>query len=280
VTLRAPILAAVIALLPLPLDARCRVGEETNEAKLLAWYAAPLTFSPGGVLEPMRAGGIRAALDITWIPAPDDELRRTGQCFQPKEENTQLASVLPRPRLAIGLPAHLQVEATWLPPITIADATPNLASVAVAFVQPLTVTFGVAVRGHATIGEVKGPITCPRSALQLDDPLRACYGTGRSDDSYEPNLAGVEGSITWRRGDRLAGYLGAGFTSLRPRFRVGFQHTDGVYDSTRVLVDLERVSAMAGIRYRLSSLAALTGELYAVPEDVVLVRVGGGWRLR
>jgi hypothetical protein len=256
------------------------VDEDTNEAGLLAYYAAPLTFSPGGVVEPTPTGAVRVALDVTWIPAPDEDLRQTTQCFQPKEENTQLASVFPRPRLAVGLPFHLQLEATWLPPITIADATPNLLSVALAFTRPLGGSLGVAVRGHATLGEVKGPITCPTSALQLDDPMLACYGTAESEDTYEPNILGVEAALTWRASDRVAGYAGGGFTWLRPRFQVGFQEADGPYDSTRVLVDLERVSALAGVQYRLSPSMSLTGELYAVPEDVTLVRLGGSLRLR
>lgn len=256
------------------------MGPETNEAKLLAYYAAPLAFSPGGVLEPLPQGAVRASLDVTWIPAPDDELRQTSVCFLPKQENTQLSPVLPRPRVAVGLPRGLLLEATWLPPVTVADATANLFSLALAFVRHGAGRYGVAVRAHATVGRVRGPITCPDESLQLDDPAAACFGIAESRDTYRPNIASLEAAFTWRRGERLAGYAGAGYTALRPRFKVGFQPTGGAYDSTHVLVNLERLTAMAGLRYEFRSATLIAGELYAVPEDVVLVRIGASLRVR
>lgn len=261
-------------------EGQCRVGRETNEAKLLAYYAAPLAFSPGGVLEPLARGAVRATLDLTWIPSPDDALRQTSQCFLPKEENTQLSPVLPRPRVAVGLPEGLQLEATWLPPITVGDATPNLLSLAVGFVRHGAGRYGFAARVHATVGRVRGPITCPTGSLQLDDPAAACFGIAESRDTYRPNIAGLEGALTWRRDERLAGYAGAGFSILRPRFQVGFQPTGGAFDSTRVVVDLERLTGMAGVRWALRPATLVTAEVYAVPEDVILLRVGASLRVR
>lgn len=262
------------------LGAQCRVAPTTNEAKLLAYYAAPLAFSPGGVLEPLARGAARAAIDLTWIPAPDDDLRRTSQCFLPKEENTQLSPVLPRPRLAVGLAEGVMLEASWLPPVTVADATANILGLALAFVRHGAGRYGVAVRAHATVGRVRGPITCSAESLQLDDAGGACFGIAESRDTYEPNIAGLEAALTWRRDERLAGYAGAGFSALRPRFQVGFQPTGGAYDSTRVVVNLDRWTAMAGVRYELRRATLVTGELYAVPEDVVLLRIGASLRLR
>jgi hypothetical protein len=260
---------------------QCKVGKETNEAKLLAYYAAPLAFSPSGTLERMTAGGIRAAFELTFIPQPSDQLRKTSVCFLPKDENSQLSPVLPRPRLAVGLPGGFFIEGTYLPPITVNDATPNMASVAVGFVRQLGQRLGVALRVHGTFGQVKGPITCNADALQMTDPNKACYGTAKSDDTYHPNIAGVEGAFTWSgSGDRYTGYAGAGFSSLRPRFQVGFQPANTRFDSTRVEVDLTRVSLMAGGRYRVASRLAVTAEVYSVPKDMTTVRVGGSLRVR
>ncbi|HEX7123666.1 MAG TPA: hypothetical protein VF178_14920 [Gemmatimonadaceae bacterium] len=278
--MRARALALCLAAaLPGLAHAQCRPGPNSNEARLLAYYAVPLAFSPSGVLEPLPVGGVRLAFDLTWIPAPSDELQRTDRCFLPKGENTQLAPVLPRPRVAVGLPAGLVLEATWLPPLTVADATPNMASIALSVVRPVSPVLGVAVRAHATVGEVTGPITCPREALQLDDAGAACYGTAPSEDTYHPNVAGVELALTWR-GHRLAGYAGAGLSSLRPRFRVGFQEAGGDYDATRVIVDMSRVTALAGVRWLLTESADLHGEAYAVPEDLTVLRVGASIRVR
>lgn len=275
------VIVLVAAAIPALLSAQeCRPGAGSNEGKLLAYYAVPFAFSPSGALAPLPPGAVRVSFDATWIPAPDAELRRTSRCFLPKEEHTQLSPVLPRPRVAIGLPAGLVFEATWLPPVTVADATPNMVSAALSLVRPVTPRVGVAVRVHATLGDVSGPITCPESALQQGDAGMACFGTSPSDDTYEPNVAGVETALTWQGGGRLAGYAGVGYSNLRPRFQVGFQEGDGDYDSTRVVVDLTRLSAMAGLCWSLARGMAITSELYAVPEDLVVLRVGGSLRLR
>jgi hypothetical protein len=271
---------AAITLSAGPLLAQCRVGKETNEAKLLAYYAAPLAFSPSGSLEQMNPGSVRLAFELTYIPEPDDDLRRTSICFLPKEENSQLSPVLPRPRVAMGLPGGLFLEGTYLPPVTVAEATPNMASIALGFVRRVGQALGVALRAHATVGRVRGPITCPEDILQLSDPDAACYGTSESSDTYRPNIAGVEAALTWMGSERYAGYAGAGFSSMRPRFQVGFQPSNAPFDSTRVEVDLDRISLMVGGRMRISTSLGLTAELYAVPEDVALIRVGGTWRVR
>jgi hypothetical protein len=259
---------------------QCRVGKETNEAKLLAYYAVPLAFSPSGLLERMRPGSVRAAFELTYIPKPADELRHTSICFKPKRENSQLSPVVPRPRLAVGLPGGFFVEGAYLPPITVADATPNMASVAVGVVRRLGSAIGLALRVHTTFGNVKGPITCPNDALQLSDPDAACYGTAKSRDTYRPNILGVEAALTWITQGRFAGYAGAGYARLQPRFQVGFQPSNAPFDSTRVVVNLTRVSVMLGGRLRYSRALDVTGEVYSVPKDMTTVRLGAALHIR
>jgi hypothetical protein len=272
--------AVILALCARGAAAQCKVGPETNEAKLLAYYAAPLAFSPSGELVRMAAGSIRAAFELTYIPQPSDALRRTSLCFKPKDENSQLSSVLPRPRVAVGLGGGVFIEATYLPPITIADATPNMASVAIGFVRQIGKRLGVALRGHATMGQVKGPITCNSDALQLTDPNKACYGTSKSKDTYHPNIFGGEAALTWAASPRIDTYVGGGYSSLRPRFQVGFQPTNSAYDSTRVEANLTRASVLVGGRYRLGRRIHATGELYSVPKDMTTVRLGASIAIR
>jgi len=273
---------AAVALLSEVATTQCKVGKETNEAKLLAYYAAPLAFSPSGRLDRMAPGAVRAAFELTYIPAPGDELRQTSQCFAPKEENSQLSPVLPRPRVAVGLPAGFFIEGTYLPPLTVADATPNMTSLALGFVRQLGARLGLALRAHGTFGHVTGPITCDADAVQNTNPNRACYGNAKSKDTYWPNIVGVESALTWTgAGDgRFAGYVGGGYSSLRPRFKVGFQPANAPFDSTRVEVDLTRVAVLAGGRYRFSRKVDLTGEIYSVPKDVTTVRLGASLGLR
>jgi hypothetical protein len=270
----------VLSVAATSVGAQCKVDEDSNEAKLLAYYAVPLAFSPSGTLESMPKGSIRLGFELTYIPEPDDELRHTSICFLPKEENAQLSPVLPRPRVSIGLPGGFFVEGTYLPPVTVADATPNMGSIAVGLVRPWTGSYGVSLRAHGTFGSVKGPITCPSEALQLTNPNAACYGSSPSDDTYRPNILGIEGAVTWSGSSRYAAYAGAGYSSLRPRFQVGFQPANAPFDSTRVEVDLDRISLMLGGRWHATQTLALAGEVYAVPEDVVTFRLGGTWRIR
>jgi hypothetical protein len=256
------------------------VGPETNEAKLLAYYAAPLAFSPSGMLERIAPGSVRAGLELTYIPRPDDALRRTSKCFLPKDENSQLSSFVPRPRLAVGLPAGLFLEGTYLPPVTVADATPNMTSLALGIVRQLSDLLAIVFRGHTTLGRVRGPITCPEEALQRTDPTRACYGDRKSNDTYRPNIVGGEAAALWNGQGGFSAYLSAGLARLRPRFQVGFQPANTGFDSTRVETNLSRLSLALGGRYRLSRRLGATGELYSVPKDVTTLRLGASVTLR
>jgi hypothetical protein len=160
------------------------------------------------------------------------------------------------------------------------DATPNLGSVALGWVKPLTSTSFVSLRAHATFGKVDGAITCSEDALQQTTATKACYGDKPSKDSYKPNMIGGEGIYGFSPNPRFTAYVGAGYTSLTPRFQVGFTSLNGAVDDTKVIVDLSRVSAFAGGRYDVARGAAITAELYSVPQDATTFRVGGSLTLR
>jgi hypothetical protein len=183
------------------------------------------------------------------------------------------------------LPGGFYVEGSYLPPVEVMDAEPNLGSVALGKVFSLKSTPGgsaidLLLRAHATFGRVRGPITCPSDALHLGDPADPCYGTTESNDTYKPNMRGGEIALSWRGAGKLAAYVGGGYTSMPLRFQVGFQEGDGDFDSTRVEVDLSRIAAFAGARYEIIRGVALTAELYSQPEDVTTFRFGGRYVLR
>lgn len=258
----------------------CRPGKDSNEAKMLAFFAAPVAYSPAGNVGWLRAGDVRLSFDATYVPSPGDDISRSEICND-KGENTELSPVFPRPRLALGLGRGLALEVSWLPPVTVMDATPNLFSVGLSYLVP----FGdrgmsFTARGHATAGTVKGPITCADDVIQDDDPFEVCYATRPSEDTYKPNMFGLEGVLGFGGQSRVSTYLGLGYTFLRPRFQVGFVDVNGNVDNTRIEVDLQRVAAFAGGIWHLSDRVGLTAELYSVPEDVTTVRIGGSWALR
>ena len=258
--------------------AQCLPGEDSNEAKLLAHYAAPITFAtqtgPAFTTGRVSVGG-----DLTYIPQPDPALERTGLCFMPKKESTRLSPVFPRPRLVLRLPLGIAVEVSYLPPVKVSGATANLASGALSLARPLLKVGGAPVlaivRAHATRGYVNGAITCGTNALQQVDATAACYGRQVSHDTFRPNMQGVDASLGRGFDDgRLDLYAGGGITWLAPRFRVGFTDATGYVDRTRVEVDLRRVAFFGGADYRLGRIWSATAQLYSVPVDVTLFRVG------
>lgn len=265
----------------------CRPPKSSNEAKLLALYATPIAFSPGGLAESLRPGQFRLSFDAAYVPSPSEEMQQPEACYGIKKtENTELSPVFPRPRVAVGLPGGLLLEASYLPPITVADAEPNLGSVSLS--KPIHLrgtaeqgSLALLVRGHATFGRVRGSITCPEKNLQQQDANAACYGEEKSEDTYKPSMLGGEASIVKEgAAQRWGAYALGGVTLLRPRFQVGFQYLSGPFDDTKIEVDLTRVAIGTGGWYRIAPAVALTGEIYSVPSDATTFRLGGAYTFR
>lgn len=266
-------------------SAQCRPPKDSNEARLLAFYSAPISFSPYGAPERLTPWTIRIGGEGGPIPNPDPEILKTGACFTQKSENTGLSSVFGRPRLTIGLPAGFAFELSYLPPIRINDAKPNLVSAAVSRVQrirmrPTSDGTDVMIRFHGTTGNVKGPITCPASGLQTTNPARPCFGTTQSLDTFKPTMLGAEGVVSRAAYDgRLAFYLGGGANFLRPRFRVGFTDGLGNIDNTEIESDLTRGTVFGGVSGQVSRTLDLSAQIYSVPGDATTLRIGAGYRI-
>lgn len=250
---------------------------------MLSFFAVPLAFSAQGPLTRIPVGSVVLAGDLAWVPKPSATLARSsGVCGFQKSENTGLASVFPRPRVIVGLPGGLSVEATYLPPVTVQDATPNFGSLAVAYTSEAPVLPGhlnLALRAHATFGSVKGPITCPRSGLQTSSPTGNCYGNQPSADTYEPNVRGVEAATSARTG-AIGWYAGAGWSQLTPHFQVDFTSLSNSVDHNTVDVTLSRVSLFAGGSWQWTPAVTLSAQVYSVPDDATTGRLGIAWRLR
>ena len=267
---------------PAQADAQCRPPASSHEARLLAFYAAPLAFSPATAPAPVRAWSVRVGVEGAPVPVPDAALQQTGFCYQRTTQSTRLAPFFGRPRVTVGLPAGLTVEGSYLPPITVAGATPALVSVALAHTQQLPGSGGrglLTLRLHGTTGTVRGAITCARDRLQLTDAGAPCYGTGPSRDTFHPDMYGGEALAEFPLArDRVRLYGGVGLSQLRPGFQVGFTDAGGVHDATEIRANLTRGTVLGGITARLTSVADLTAQLYAVPADVMTWRIGAGYR--
>jgi hypothetical protein len=263
--------------------AQCRVASSTNEGKLLAFYTVPIVFSAATEPEVPRAGAIRIGFEAEYIPKPSAEIQRTGKCFLQKSEHTSLSPVFGRPRIMIGLPGSFAFELSYLPPVKIADAKPNLASIALSRSQHLELGHlsgaTLMIRGNATFGNVKGPITCPRSALQTTSSSAACYGSVPSNDTFHPNMFGIDALLGVRPATSAVGFYGGiGANRVDPHFQVGFTNGAGVVDRTKVQLEapLTRISLTAGATAHTSSRLDFGIQLYSVPQDATTFRVGAG----
>jgi hypothetical protein len=263
----------------------CRVPKNSNEAKLLAFYSAPVAFSPASAPEHAQPWTLRLGAEAGLVPDPDSAIQQSSYCFIRKTEHTRLSPFFARPRLTLTLPRGLALEASYLPPVNFHNAEANLVSAALSWAKRLRMAStgnatDIMLRLHGTAGEVKGSITCPQKAIQQADPMRACYGSSPSLDTFKPRMAGIEGIVSTAAWDgRLAFYAGAGGNFLRPRFQVGFDNLQGFVDNTVIAVDLNRVAMFAGLTGQVSSKVDLSAQAYGVREDGVTFRFGGGYRL-
>lgn len=259
----------------LPAQPDCFPPPTANESRALALASLPLVFS--AVEAPGAAGAsdgrVRLGVELTYLPRPGDAIATPTLCRPGKgPENATPIPVLPRPRLAVRLPWAVVAEASWVPPLEVSGVKSNLFGLALGRELALGRAAVVRLRGHATLGSVEAPVTCPAEAL--DDEGNECFGGQRSRDRLSPNLAGVEAALGWAfAAGRLRPYAGAGYTWLRPRFRVNFTNRVGETDRSRVEVDLERVALFGGLSWRARDALLLSGELYGTTEDGVTTRV-------
>lgn len=282
--LRSILAGVALASLPGLVHAQCRPATNSNEAKLLAFYAAPIVFSSMDAPERLAPGQVLVSAEVSPIPRPDPEIQHTSVCYIGKTENTRLAPIFVRPRIEVGLPMGFAFEASYVPPVRAWDAEPNLASFALSHVQRLPISLGaqrvhLMLRAHGTLGRVTGPITCPRSGLQTSDAAAPCYGTNPSSDTYHPDMFGAEGALSIG-GGRVSAYAGGGINWLRPHFQVGFVNGSGIADHTTIDVDLTRGAFFGGVTAQLVRSLRVSAQLYDVPADATTWRFGLGYLIR
>lgn len=253
------------------------------EASLMEYAAIPLAF--GALEQPARVptGMVTVLFELSQVPeAAATQL--VTQCYdRDKTQNANLASLLPRPRLIVGLPFGLHAEGTVLPPVTVGDATPRLWQVALAHTSRLGLFAGnslrLQLRGHLTGGSVEGPITCPASSLR-PDPTAPCFGTEVSRDRFRPGIGGAEALLAVD-GPGYGYYVGTGVNALAPSLQVNFTNGAGFTDTSRVVASrMTHVPLLLGGTLRFTDSFALLGQYYIVPGTTSLFRVAIGWRPR
>jgi len=249
----------------------CRPSKSSNEAESFGIVSVPLAF--GRAQAPELLPGLRIGLEAAYMPQVDDATATPTICRPGKgPEDVNIASIIPRPRFSVPLPLGLALEASWIPPLRVGGVKANLFGVSVGRSFGSIDGVVMAVRGHATFGSVRAAITCDDDALA--DPASECFQGTRSDDRFSPNIVGADLAVSVPVAEgRLRPYVGAGYNRMAPRFRVNFTNRVGDVDTTRVIVNLDRLAVFGGATWNLSYRFALTGEVYAAPADAVTARL-------
>lgn len=240
------------------------------EAWALKWFASVTVFTGVGAPRHRSPGEVELGLELGWIPTLSEEERRVG--FNgTKVEDLNRVPVLPRPRIAVGLPGDLTLDVAWIPPIEVDGVTPNILSLALE--RPLLDRgrFMLGLRAIGQIGGTEGDYTCsahdasfpPGSA---DNPF-GCEEPSSDESTLEYLGLGVTG------GFRLAGSSGATLhfaafaTSMDLELQVDAV-TYGVRDRTRLVTDGWTWLVAAGGELPLGKSTSISAELAYSPLDV------------
>ena len=262
-------LALTLATLPGRLSAQqdvCLPGADSHEAKTFAILSVPIAFS--GAAAPAPAHGIVIGIEAASLPNVDPVTATPTACRPGKgPENANPIPGIVRPRLSAAV-SGFEVEASWIPPVSVSGVKANLVGLAVARTVALPAGWYLGLRAHAVVGVLHAPVVCDKSAVQ--SPQSECFGGTVSNDRWAPNIFGLEAVVaTPPAVVRLHG--GLGYSLLRPRFQVDFTNSAGSRDRRKVEVNLQRAAVLGGVTYQIGRFD-LTAEGYATFVDAVSVR--------
>jgi hypothetical protein len=274
-----PATAAVLLTAPgaRTVAAAVTLDDDSAEAQLMGYYAAAMAFSPTGapVGDPVEAG-----VDLTYIPALSEEDRQTTFAGT-KVENTNLISVMPRPRLRWRPRADWLFEAGFFPDAEVSGVSPQ--QVAAAATWRFAGREGAPswrVRGHYLVADITGPFTCSEEAVE-DPENSVCYGGETSADHFRPEILGVDVLVDGPRlfTEALAWYAGAGYRHESLEFETHFVNASGRLDDQRIVARLDRASVFGGLTWSAWRGLKVSGEGYWAPDALTTVRacVAWGW---
>jgi len=251
----------------------------SNEAELFRIRGASTVF--GRVSSPLnlRPNGVILLLEGTTLGHIDPEAATASYCRPGKPpEHVNLLPLLPRPRVIVGLADELTLEVSWVPPIRVNGVKADLLGLALARTLPMGKGL-VSIRGNATFGEIRAPITCTKAQIAqnpADSGATECAGGARpSDDHYKPNSFGLDLSYGWPVGNgKLRPYIGGGVNWLRPRFQVDFDDQFGTHQGQRVEGNFRRLALFGGASWYPTTRWGVTGEIFTDPGTTVVGRMG------
>ena len=251
-----------------------RYDWDSPEGRIMGYYSAGLAFTP--VAAPRRPVGIEIGLELAYLP-PLDEARRSGGFA--KTESTNLIPVLPRPRVAVALPANVALEASYVPPIKVFGVKASLLSAALSRPVWTRPAYALTARLAASSGLTKGAITCNNDILEEGGGNvlffdYVCHGQESEDRFHSPALA-LELLATGAPGKRVVPWAGLGVRHERDRFIIGVKRADGSEEPNHpiLLMTVTRPYGMLGATWTALRMADVSGELLYAPGSLLTARL-------
>ncbi len=234
-------------------------------------FASISLFTGMGPPRRMEPGSIDIGLEAGGVPTLSESERTVG--FNgTKTEDLNRTSLFGRPRVEIGLPRHLTLGLSWVPPVELSGVEPNL--LAAALGRPLHEgeRWRLGLRAYVQYGTLRGDFTCSRDdAAAGDDQIRNPFGCeASSNDEMTIRTGSLEISAAFPGGSqgRFEPYVALAGHFMDLEFQVDARYA-GIVDKTRLLTDGVTASLTAGLRASLSDRLDLTGELFYTRLDVV-----------
>ena len=253
------------------IDEREDIDFDRPEAWAMKLFASINTLTGLGVPSEEPAGALELDLEVASIPSLSKEQRTVG--FNgAKEEDLNRSSVFVRPRLRVGLPKKLTLDAGWVPPIETNGVLANLLSVSLGRPVYETSRWRLGLRLYAQGGTIEGDFTCSaeNAAAGADFELNPFGCEAPSKDEQSVRSLGLELGWAWSPpGDsRWEPHVGLLTTWMDLEFQVN-AHYSGLDDRTLLVTDGTTFAVVAGTAFRLSKRFRLSGELFYSPLEVV-----------
>jgi len=280
-------LALLAGAAPLAAQGDCTLGhlpDGSNEAEIFRIRGVSTAFGRAASPMSLRQHSTMVLFELTTLSTIDPATATPTWCNIGKPpENVNLMSFLPRPRVIFGLSDGFSFELSWIPPVKLNDVKANLVSVALSRAVPVA-TGIVSLRGSATFGVIRAPITCTKAQIAADSlgPDAQCSGgAAPSNDHYKPNGYGLDLAYGWPIvGGKLRPYVGAGVNFLRPRFQVDFTDRASNHIDQKIEGNYRRAVLFGGATWIPTARLGLTAELYGDPGTTWAARLGVGYGLK
>lgn len=233
----------------------------------MKYFAGASLFSGFGPPQSTEPLALNFAFEVTDIPKLDRRERTVG--FDgTKEEDTNKAPLLLRPRVTVGLTEKFSLTASYVPPIKVFDVKTEL--VAASLNRPLIEAgnFTLGARGIAQYGKVEGDITCPKR--KLNHPNYAPHCEEASNDTMRMRTYGLELSASYRIPQlrNLAPYISVSRQKMKLDFEVDAVMPHDFHDQRRMTASGTTTAFGAGATLPVNERLSLSAGVVYMPNKV------------